>query len=381
MNILFVTSNFPPRDGGIATFNYHICKALSARGHKVIVIAKRFQGSEDFDSRREFYIKRFNGKVRPTALQTIHKISSFALKKKIQIIFFGHFASTHWLGGVLVRKILKIPYVILVHGTEFSAYFHRFTRVDHWASGIVLRSASTIIVNSRATKKLVEDNGYPSGKIHIIHPGTDTDNFKSYKPAPNLIDKFGLKDKKILMTASRLVAKKNHRNVLQALLPVIQKIPDLVYLILGKGEEEGKLKELTKDIGLEKYVKFVGYIEPNKMPLYYNICDIFVMPSKTVDIDYESFGIVYTEANACGKPVIASRTGGIEDAVIDGFNGILVDPFNIREISESIVFLLTNQEYARKLGENGRQRAEKELNWGMMGEKIEKILEKTIERH
>ena len=180
------------------------------------------------------------------------------------------------------------------------------------------------------------------------------------------------------MTASRLVAKKNHENVLKSLPLVIKVIPDIIYIIIGKGKEEEKLIRLTKDMGLGKYVKFVGFVEPKDMPMYYDICDIFIMPSKTVDFDYESFGIVYIEANACGKPVIGGKSGGVEDAVIDGVTGLLVDPENIEEIAQTIIRLLTDREYARKLGENGRRRVENELNWKTTGKKIEEVLVKLL---
>ena len=202
--------------------------------------------------------------------------------------------------------------------------------------------------------------------------------FRRHAQESNIIEEYGLQGKKILMTASRLVAKKNHENVLKSLPLVIKVIPDIIYIIIGKGKEEEKLIRLTKDMGLGKYVKFVGFVEPKDMPMYYDICDIFIMPSKTVDFDYESFGIVYIEANACGKPVIGGKSGGVEDAVIDGVTGLLVDPENIEEIAQTIIRLLTDREYARKLGENGRRRVENELNWKTTGKKIEEVLVKLL---
>ncbi|MFC1815838.1 glycosyltransferase family 4 protein [Thermodesulfobacteriota bacterium] len=380
MNILFVTSNFPPMDGGIAVFDYHICRELCARGHDVSVLTTRYHASEDFDSQQYFYTQRLSGKMRPTSVEAIYRILYLSVKQKIEVIFFGHFGSTHWLGGVLSKKFLKIPYIILVHGTEFNAYFHRFAWADRYASKVVLKNASTIIVNSQTTKKLVEVHDFSTGRIHIVHPGADPANFKSDDSESGIVDKLGLKNKKVLLSASRLVAKKNHKNVLKALPSVIKKIPNLVYLIIGKGEEEEKLIKLTRYLRLEKYVTFVGYVEPKDMPLYYNICDVFAMPSKTVGIDYESFGIVYAEANACGKPVIGGKSGGVEDAVIDGVTGIIVDPDNIEEISQAIVRFLTDEGYAQKLGGNGRRRVEEELNWGVVGKKIEGILKKTAVR-
>ena len=372
------TSNFPPMDGGIAIFDYHICRELCARGHNVSVLTTRFQASEDFDSHQGFYIQRLNDKARPTSMEAIYRLLYLTVKRKIEVVFFGHFGSTHWLGGVLSKKFFKIPFIILVHGTEFNAYFHRFAWADRYASKVVLKNASTIIVNSQTTKKLVEVHDFSTGRIHIVCPGADPANFKPDDSESGIVDKLGLKNKKVLLSASRLVAKKNHKNVLKALPSVIKKIPNLVYLIIGKGEEEEKLIRLTRYLCLEKYVVFVGYVEPKDMALYYNICDVFVMPSKTVDIDYESFGIVYAEANACGKPVIGGKSGGVEDAVIDGVTGLLVDPENIEEISGAILRLLTDQEYAKRLGENGRRRVEEELNWTMVGRKIEEIMKNTL---
>jgi len=381
MKILFISSDFPPADGGIAIFNYHICKELCRRGHKVTVLAPRQSGSETFDRKQDFCIKRLRSRFRPSSLEIVCQHLHWISKEKIEVIFFGHFGSVHWLSSFFAKEFFKIPYVILVHGTDLNAYFRRFSLSDRWASQVVLNNADAVVVNSRVTHKLVEDYGYPSARIHIINPGADTDRFISFRPQADIIEKLGIKSKKVLLTVARLVGKKNHENVLRALPLALKQVPELIYLVAGKGEEEQKLKKMVKDLGLEKYVSFLGHIEPEDLPVYYNACDVFVMPSKTVDIDYESFGIVYLEANACAKPVIASRTGGIEDAVVDGITGIMVDPDNITEISEAIIRLLTDQDYAKKLGDNGRRRAEEGFGWPMVGQKVESVLRQTVQNN
>lgn len=361
-------------EGGIAIFDFNICRQLSDKGHKVIVLANNFKRDDSFDSRQSFNIMRLNCNIRPTSIEIIYKILFFAVSEKIDVIFFGHFGSTHWLGGVLAKRIFKIPYVILVHGTEFNAYFHRFTLFDHWASKIVFKSANALIVNSRATKELVENYSFPSSQIYIVNPGTDSAKFKLDGVNEAIKKKYQLEGKKVLLTASRLVPKKNHENVLKALTFVVKEIPNLIYLILGDGQEKDKLIKLTQDLRLENYVKFLGYIEPEDMPMYYNVCDVFVMTSKTVDIDYESFGIVFLEANACEKPVIGGKSGGITDAVIDGITGLLVNPENIHEISQAIIRLLTDSEYAQRLGKNGRKYVQEKMDWNRVGNNIETVL-------
>ena len=81
MNILFVTSDFPPRYGGIATFNYHICKELSLRKHKIIVLTNCLEKSRDYDSKQNFIIKRLKNKIRPTSVETIYNILSLIPKE------------------------------------------------------------------------------------------------------------------------------------------------------------------------------------------------------------------------------------------------------------------------------------------------------------
>ena len=360
--------------GGIATFNHHICNELSSRGHRVTVLAGPDAESEDYDRKQNFTIKRVTNKFRPSSIESIYKTLALVRKENAEIIFFGHFASTHWLGAILVKYIFRIPYVILVHGTEFNAYFHRFTDIDRWVSKYILKNAGTVFTNSQITRELVQTHGYPFEKIHMIFPGVDTERFGIFEKRSDILENLGIKNKKILLTVSRLVQKKNHENVLKALAIVVKEIPDVVYIVVGDGKEKERLIGLTKELKIEKYVIFLGQIEFGQIHSYYNACDIFIMPSKTVGLDYESFGIVYLEANACGKPVIAGRSGGIKDAVLDGSTGILVDPNNIEEISQAMLLLLKDPEYAEKLGEYGRRRVEKELNWKMVGEKIEAVL-------
>jgi phosphatidyl-myo-inositol dimannoside synthase len=259
-------------------------------------------------------------------------------------------------------------------------YFHRFSKTDRWASKIVLRNASTIIANSRATKGLIEKQGYPSQRIQIANPGADPEMFRLDAQCSEINRKYKPEGIKILLSISRLVEKMNHVNVLKALPEVVKLFPKIVYLIVGEGPQETTIRRTVDELELQRYVKLLGYIEPKAIAPYYHVCDVFVMPSKTVDIDYESFGIVYVEANACGKPVIAGKSGGIEDAVIDGVTGLLVDPENIDEISKTIIRLFSDECLSRRLGENGLRRVEKKLNWTAVGNKLSDIIVQTV-RH
>jgi len=108
---------------------------------------------------------------------------------------------------------------------------------------------------------------------------------------------------------------------------------------------------------------FLGKITDEEKWAWMDLCDIFIMPSRNIDDDFEGFGIVYLEANLSGKPVIAGDTGGVRDAVQNGVSGLLVDPENVDEIANAIIKLSKDKELIKKLGEQGRERAIREFNW------------------
>jgi phosphatidylinositol alpha-1,6-mannosyltransferase len=111
----------------------------------------------------------------------------------------------------------------------------------------------------------------------------------------------------------------------------------------------------------------------------YAICDVFAMPSRArlASHDVEGFGLVYLEAGACAKPVVAGRSGGIGDAVVDGLTGLIVDPFDAREIGQALIRLLTDGELRDRLGRQGRDRVEKEYTWSIVGARVQRILERV----
>ena len=133
--------------------------------------------------------------------------------------------------------------------------------------------------------------------------------------------------KRVIITVSRLMKRKGHRFVFEAIEKIKNEIPDIHYLIVGDGPEKENLMKITNKLDIVDAVTFRGKISADDKELVclYSLSKIFVMPTFSEEDDFEGFGIVYLEANACCIPVIASKTGGIEDAVIDGETGILVE--------------------------------------------------------
>ncbi len=141
--------------------------------------------------------------------------------------------------------------------------------------------------------------------------------------------------------------------------------------LVGSGPFEKKLRMRAAELGIRDKVFFFGHVPNNKLSAYYNACDVFVLPSL-----YEPLGIVLLEAMACGKPVVASRVGGIPE-LVDEKVGMLVEPKNPDALAKSILMLLSDADLAKKLGDAGRRRAE-HFDWQHVLKKTLKVYEDAL---
>ncbi len=167
--------------------------------------------------------------------------------------------------------------------------------------------------------------------------------------------------------------------MLRALPKVVRAVPDVAYVIVGDGDDLDYLHRLASECGVEKNVTFAGRVSDAELPLLYNACDAFVMCSREDrsqrGILAEGFGIALVEASACGKPVIAGRSGGVPDAVQDGITGLLVNPVDTDEVAAAIVKVLQEPGLARTMGNNGRKWVEREMNWSRAADEFQQAME------
>jgi phosphatidylinositol alpha-1,6-mannosyltransferase len=220
----------------------------------------------------------------------------------------------------------------------------------------------------------------PEEKFRIVTPGVDTARFIPANKDENLMKKYGLAEKNlILLTVARLDERKGHDMVIRALPALVKKFPQIVYLVVGKGREEARLKQIADENGVSDYVIFCGYVADADLPKFYQLCDIFILLNRqTADDDrlrgdYEGFGIVFLEASSCGKSVVAGNYGGIADAVADGQSGFIIDGANGEIIQQTLERLLGQPELREKLGRFGRQRAVESFDWSLKSREIEQL--------
>ena len=255
--------------------------------------------------------------------------------------------------GALGRKILKIPLFVGAHGTAaINPLFDR--RIRHsliWSYKV----AEKVLCISSFTKTMLEKLTGLSKFCILPLDGVDYEFFAKPRDLSRLSARW--KPGKIILTVAKLKERKGIDVSLKAFKYVKEEIADAKYLIIGGGDKL-PYQTLASKLGLED-VFFLGEVSDEELAGYYQLCDVFVMTPKRFGGDVEGFGLIYLEAGAAGKPVVASRHGGVIDVVKHMENGILVPENDPKATARAIIRILKYRDLAKKLGEGGRKMARK----------------------
>ena len=231
----------------------------------------------------------------------------------------------------------------------------------------VFKGASGVFSVSGYTRDLLLTQCMPDDGVCVISNGIDTSRFREGLDGQAIRSRYGFENRRLLLTVSRLTPRKGHDTVLRACPAILEKIPDLAYLIVGDGPERERLEALSRDLGLEGVVVFAGEVDDDELIGSNAACDCFVLPAREIIDngtvkDAEGFGIAFLEAGACGKPVVGGRSGGIPEAVVDGVTGILVDPDDAEDVATAVTSILSDPALAAQMGGEGRRRTT-DLDW------------------
>ncbi len=366
MRILMCGNSFGPKRGGSQTYAQEVALNLTSLGQEIVFLTRTQPGYREFDATLPFQVIRRHSKVKLGAL--FFKIIK---SEHFDAIYVTHRADFAALANTASRLLGK-PYFITVHGGEILHDFRAPSVRRNFAS------ARAVIAVSRYTKKLLTGLGVKPRKVHVIPNGTDPVRFNPDIDSSRVHTKHHLEGKKVILSVSRLVKRKGNANVISALPDVLKAVPQAHYLIVGEGPEKRNLANLTAECSLSAKVTFAGRVGETELGEYYAACDVFIMPSFLAHRgeNVEGFGIAYLEANACGKPVIGGRTGGVEDAIVHGETGLLVDPLSTEEIASALITILSDEARAASMGRAGRLRVEREFNWCRVSEQILELIER-----
>jgi glycosyltransferase involved in cell wall biosynthesis len=248
------------------------------------------------------------------------------------------------------------------------------------------KMADIIITVSYAMKDELIQLGFPREKIHVRYNGVDPEKYNpeniSVDQSKKVREQYGIKDDDfMILFLGRLVGVKGVDKLIMAMPHIISKIPQAKLVIVGVGDLQEYLMNLTRTMRLDKYVKFCFSFIPEEERIdHYAACDVAVFPSH-----YEPFGIVALEAMSMEKPVVVGATGvsGMREIVIccgEEQCGYHVDPNMPSDIAWGVINVLEDPGRRKWLGKNGRKRVLKEFTWSKIAEKTMELYKKTIKK-
>jgi phosphatidylinositol alpha-1,6-mannosyltransferase len=255
---------------------------------------------------------------------------------------------------------------VLAHGLELNPTRARWRRwAWRWMMRRVLRNATLVVANSRYTAELVARFA-PRARVTAVPLGVD---HRRFCPGDRAAARRRLaipEDKHVILTVARVVAHKGHRLVFRALaaMPDCRRA-EFLYLVAGRGRDMPALQQEATSLGLEGIVRWLGYMPETELPDLYRSADLFALCTREEpdEPDVEGFGLALLEAQACGIPVVGTRTGGIADAVHDGRGGWLIGQDDVPALQEILASLALNPREIRDMGRAARQRIESEATW------------------
>ena len=364
-----ITEVFPPQSGGSGRWFWEIYRRLDP--HQTTILAGAQADDEAFDQTHNLNVQRtpmsFSSwgvvsRAGMTAYRGLaDRVASLIREKQPEQLHCGKMLPEGFVAWWLKRKT-GLPYLCYVHGEELNIAAH--SRELRWMANRVFRSADRVIANSQNTATLLrKDWSVADVRLSILHPGADIERFCVAERDPGIRQQLGWDDRPVILTVGRLQKRKGQDQLIRA-LPVIRlSHPGVLYSIVGDGPERDALAMLADELEVNDHVEFRGNVCDQEMVRCYQQCDVFALPNRTVDGDFEGFGMVLVEAQACGRPVIAGDSGGTGEAMLDGHTGYRLDCQSPSALAKRIGSVLSNRESSELMGRAGRQWAAKNFGW------------------
>ncbi len=389
MKIIYITFEYPPFIlGGAGIYSYNLTKELAALGHEVHVITTQSSSQYHDEPVKGLYIHRQKVFQKPLVAMPSFW---FILRKQLPSITnqIGGFDILHSEGLSdlsIERHFTNKPRVLTVHHLARNASMvlkpGLLNRIKHPGSELVLvpfiesiciKRADRIIAVSQNTKdSIIQMYSVPESKITAIHHGVHTDDYifseEEKKKARNEI---GCNSDLIILFVGRLEARKG----VDILIEAFSRIPKDIntrLMIAGAGDPS-PYKKMATALQIADRVRFLGYVDETMLKPLYAACDLFVLPSRL-----EGLGMVLMEAMAAGKPVVATRAGGIPEIVTHGQNGFLVEPDNPDKLAQAITNLLQDSSRRMLMGQKNALQMKERYSWRRTAHQVEQVYQSIL---
>lgn len=403
MRICFFTRSdvAHPNSGGMETQGKLLAEGLVKKGHQVVMITTAHSQNLEKEIRNGveiYYLKNAPSGVysREWWEESIRRFNTLHRGKSFDLVLSQ---SVSGWGYLRAKKQFGVPCVAIMHGTTFRELKTRWVGVSS-PQGLLrflkeatirlqrytfrwlywFRKFDAFIAVSEAVRgSLIENYFLNPQKVFTVYNGIEIERFANRKPARQLPDgsrrlaggSQTVNRRKVILYLGRLDRDKGIEILLKAVSSFQLPVTSYQLLVVGDGHQREELKAEIKKLEIEDRVKLVGQVPYEETPKYYQQADVFVYPSQAL----EGLPMSLVEAMAAGKPVVASKVGGVPEAVVDGETGLLVEPGNVPELSAALEKLLTNDGLREKMGQRAQEVAKEKFSQGKMVKNTLEVLQ------
>jgi glycosyltransferase involved in cell wall biosynthesis len=379
LKICITNTFFPPWRGGAETYTYNLAKNLALLGHNVEVLCANdpeLPGKRTIDGIK---VHRLRSRGRIYGVPIVPKLPCELAKMDADILH-ANFPNPYNASIASLTSLLHdVPSVLTWHNdlppvtltASVIAYIH-----DNLIAPVYLRNFKRIISTSEPYAETSKTLQRYREKVVIIPNGVDTERFNPSIDGSQIRADHGLEDCKVILFVGALTKWHRYKGLdvlIKAFIEIQRQLDEARLLIVGDGDLKPEYQALCLTVAAK--VIFAGNADDDELLNYYAASDLLVLPS--IDRS-EGFGLTLLEANATGKPVVASRVGGIPSVVKHGVNGLLVPPRDEKTLAETITNLMKDEDRFHEMGLNGRRIAEAHT-WKQIVKKTEELYREVLE--
>jgi len=364
----------PVRGGAVEEYVYQLVKHLRRLGVDAVAVDSTHDGKPGLEEVEEVPILRVPAPdLRRAPKGFVLTEYAFGLRAAKVLREIGveivH-ANTAWAGFALAKSLGGTPLVYACHNPLWpEERVHAQEYVVRLVEGYAMkRSAAVVALNNTMKRSIVVKAGLDEAKVVVVPNGVDVEFFRPGVPAEDIVKKFGLEGRRVILFVGRVTYGKGVHILLKAFSALAKQYPDLKLVVAGP------LSDRFGEEGVSKYARtlmayaervlprgsyvFTGAVDRETLRKLYSIAYVCVLPSH-----FEAFGMVLIEAMASGCAVIGSDAGGIPDIVVDGYNGLLFRRGDYADLASKLEILIEDKNLRNAMSANARRYAVERFSW------------------
>lgn len=366
---LLVTNDFPPKVGGIQSVLWEWWRRLPS--DSFTVLTSPHPDAQRFDAQQPFEVIRTREPVLLPHPAMVKRVNKLVARTGAELVVLDPAVP---LG--LIGPHLDVPYDVVLHGAEVTIP-GRLPLTRQLLNRTLRHARQVISCGEYALAEAERSIRQPLPGV-VLYPGVDVQRFTpiSTEARDSFRERLGISpEAQLVIGVSRLVPRKGFDTLIEASVRLTNEFPDVQVLVAGSGRDSKRLQAIIDRLGAP--ARLLGRVPDGDLPLLYGAADVGAMlcRDRWFGLEQEGFGIVFLEAASCGTPQLAGRSGGSDEAVIDGVTGVVVDrPTDVRDVADALAGLLRSQPLRKQMSIESRERVLKEFTYDDLSLRLSQVL-------